>query len=224
MYNLTPQLFRAIAGVPVNKRVVEGLIKYLPEALERYNVNTDLRLAHFLAQICHESDSFNTLEEYASGSDYEGRRDLGNVYKGDGRRYKGRGVIQLTGRANYRRFGKILGLDLENNPELAEKPEVSVLTALEFWKQHNLNHWADRDNVKQVTRIINGGHNGLNDRIKKLARAKKVIASMGTEFKQKIDMKKIEEKQDIVETPNEVETNISPLPLFVQIHTENNNE
>jgi len=175
MYKITPELLREVAGAPVNKKVVDGLVEYLPEALEKYGINTKLRLAHFLAQIAHESDHFRTLEEYASGAAYEGRRDLGNVVRGDGRRYKGRGAIQLTGRFNYRKFGKILGVNLEENPELAATPEISVLTALEYWKQRKLNDWADEDNGKQITRLINGGYNGLKDRLEKVERAKRAL-------------------------------------------------
>lgn len=178
MYNITPDLLREVAGAKVSNKVVTDLAKYLPKALEKYEINTDLRLAHFLAQIAHESDHFRTTEEYASGRVYEGRRDLGNVRRGDGARYKGRGVIQLTGRANYRTYGEILGIDLEGHPELAATAEVSVLTALEYWKQRSLNHWADADNVKQITRKINGGYNGLQSRIDMLARAKAAIHNL----------------------------------------------
>lgn len=175
-YVITPELLRRVAGAPVKKEVVDGLVKYLPEIMDEYGINTKLRLAHFLAQIAHESDHFRTLEEYASGSAYEGRRDLGNVRRGDGRRYKGRGVIQLTGRHNYRKFGEILGLDLENNPELAATPRVSILTAAEYWKSRNLNKYADQDDVREITRRINGGFNGLQDRIAKVNNAKKALA------------------------------------------------
>src|SRR5512139_346805 len=102
MIQLTYDMMKNIAGAPVNKDVVEGMIKYLPAAMEKYGINTKLRIAHFLGQLCHESDHFRTLQEYASGARYEGRRDLGNVFRGDGRKYKGRGGIQLTGRANYK--------------------------------------------------------------------------------------------------------------------------
>ena len=153
--------------------LVGYLNKYMPD--EKYQVNTYLRVCHFLAQAAHEAASFRTLEEYASGADYEGRKDLGNVKKGDGVRYKGRGIFQLTGRANYRRIGQLIGMDLENNPELAESPEVSVLTALEYWKSRNLNAYADRDDVKSITYRINGGYNGFDDRQRYLAKCKQVI-------------------------------------------------
>lgn len=174
-YQISPKLLREIAGYPVSKTIVEHLSNYLPAIMDEYGITTKLRIAHFLAQIAHESDHFRTLTEYASGQAYEGRRDLGNIYRGDGRRYRGRGVIQLTGRFNYRKYGKLLGLDLENNPEMAADPEVSLRTAAEFWKQNNLNKLADADNVRAITKRINGGYNGLNDRTNKLIRAKRFL-------------------------------------------------
>lgn len=171
---ITRDMIKAIA--PNSKEEVIGpLVGYLNKYMPKYEVNNYLRVCHFLAQAAHEAASFRTLEEYASGAAYEGRRDLGNTQRGDGVRYKGRGIFQLTGRANYRDIGKKIGMDLENNPELAESPEVSVLTALEYWKSRNLNKWADEDNVERITRLINGGLNGFEDRKKYLARCKQVI-------------------------------------------------
>jgi len=171
---ITKQQIKQIA--PNSKEEIIGpLVGYLNLHMPKYEVNTYLRVCHFIAQAAHEAASFRTLEEYASGAAYEGRKDLGNVKAGDGVRYKGRGIFQLTGRANYRTIGAKLGYDLENNPELAESPEVSVLTALEYWKSRNLNPLADRDQVELITRRINGGLNGLEDRKKYLARAKKII-------------------------------------------------
>jgi putative chitinase len=171
---LTKDQIKKIA--PNSKDEIVGpLVGYLNLHMPKYEVNTYLRVCHFLAQAAHEAASFRTLEEYASGAAYEGRKDLGNVKKGDGVRYKGRGIFQLTGRANYRNIGELIGFDLENNPELAESPEVSVLTALEFWKSRKLNEIADADNVELITRRINGGLNGFEDRKKYLAKCKKVI-------------------------------------------------
>lgn len=171
---ITREMIKAIA--PNSKEEVIGpLVGYLNKYMPKYEVNNYLRVCHFLAQAAHEAASFRTLEEYASGAAYEGRKDLGNVQRGDGVRYKGRGIFQLTGRANYRAIGAKIGMDLENNPELAESPEVSVLTALEYWKSRNLNKWADEDNVERITRLINGGLNGFEDRKKYLARCKQVI-------------------------------------------------
>jgi putative chitinase len=171
---ITREMIKAIAPNSKNE-IIDPLVIYLNKYMPKYEVNNYLRVCHFLAQAAHEAASFRTLEEYASGAAYEGRRDLGNTQRGDGVRYKGRGIFQLTGRANYRDIGKKIGMDLENNPELAESPEVSVLTALEYWKSRNLNKWADEDNVERITRLINGGLNGFEDRKKYLARCKQVI-------------------------------------------------
>jgi len=95
--------------------IIKEAGQVLQATLEAYEINTRLRIAHFLGQTCHESAGFRTTEEFASGAAYEGRKDLGNVKKGDGRLYKGRGLLQLTGLANYAEYGKALGVDLENN-------------------------------------------------------------------------------------------------------------
>lgn len=131
-----------------------------------------LRLAHFMAQLAHESGSFRYMEEIASGAAYEGRKDLGNTAKGDGVRFKGRGPIQLTGRANYRTFGRRIGIDLERHPELAAIPSIGLHTALEYWGVVGLNAHADRDDLEGITRRINGGTNGLADRKAKLVKIK----------------------------------------------------
>jgi putative chitinase len=135
-------------------------------------MDSPLRLAHFLAQLIHESGSFRYMEEIASGQAYEGRRDLGNTQPGDGMRYKGRGPIQITGRANYRRFGRKIGIDLEANPTIAAVPSVGLHLALEYWADRSLNNWADADDVVEITERINGGHNGLPDRKAHLAKVK----------------------------------------------------
>ena len=101
--------------------IINSIGDSLASVLEHYEINTRLRVAHFLAQVANLSDGFCTTEEYASGAAYEGRRDLGNSQPGDGRRFKGRGLIQLTGRANYHTLGGKLGVDLENNPEMAAR-------------------------------------------------------------------------------------------------------
>ncbi len=129
-----------------------------------------LRIAHFLAQLIHESGSFRYMEEIASGKAYEGRKDLGNVHPGDGVRYKGRGPIQLTGRTNYRVYGRKIGIDLERHPHLAAIPSIGLRTALEFWGMNGLNPLAERDDIETITRRINGGLNGLVERKKALFR------------------------------------------------------
>lgn len=139
-------------------------------------MDNPLRLAHFMAQLCHESGSFRYMEEIASGAAYEGRADLGNTQPGDGRRYKGRGPIQITGRANYRRFGRLIGIDIESAPEIAANPSIGLHLALEYWRDRKLNDLADRDDVEAITRRINGGTNGMADRKAHLAKIKGWLA------------------------------------------------
>ena len=135
-------------------------------------LDNSLRLIHFLAQLAHESGNFRYMEEIASGAAYEGRKDLGNTQAGDGKRYKGRGPIQLTGRANYRRYGQQLGIDFENNPTIVAIPSVGLLVACKFWFDNGLNELADKDDVLTITRRINGGLNGFDDRKNKLSTIK----------------------------------------------------
>ena len=135
-------------------------------------MDSPLRLAHFMAQLIHESGSFRYMEELASGAAYEGRADLGNTQAGDGVRYKGRGPIQITGRANYRTFGDKIGIAIEQNPPLAASPSIGLHLALEYWKQKGLNALADQDDILTITGRINGGTNGLDDRKAQLAKLK----------------------------------------------------
>lgn len=135
-------------------------------------LDNSLRLIHFLAQLAHESGNFRYMEEIASGAAYEGRKDLGNTQVGDGKRFKGRGPIQLTGRANYRRYGQQLGIDFENNPAIVALPSVGMLVACKYWSENNLNVFADYDDVTTITRRINGGLNGFDDRKNKLSMIK----------------------------------------------------
>lgn len=134
------------------------------------------RLAHFLAQVGHESGSFKYMEEIASGSAYEGRANLGNTQPGDGARFKGRGPIQITGRANYRFFGRQIGIDLERRPEIAAYPSIGMHLACAYWSNRNLNGLADKDLLEDITRKINGGLNGLADRKSRLVAMKGLVA------------------------------------------------
>ena len=150
---------------------------FFPAALARHDITTLLRKAHFLAQVCEESWGFSDMKEEGSGEEYEGRKNLGNTSPGDGPRYKGRGFIQLTGKANYRTYGKALGLDLLRHPELAENPKNAVESACEYWTKRHLNPLADKDDLKTITRLINGRHmRGLAKRAAYLAQAKKLLS------------------------------------------------
>lgn len=155
------------------------ITRYFPGLFAKMNenaINTPLRRVHFLAQIGHESAELTYSEEIASGRAYEGRRDLGNTQPGDGVRFKGRGLIQITGRANYRDYGRSRGRDFTSSTAAAEllatDPALAVDASCWFWIEHNLNRLADRDDVLAITKIINGGTNGLADRKALLARAK----------------------------------------------------
>lgn len=142
---------------------------HLKEYAILYN---ELRFVHFIAQLAHESGNFRYMEEIASGAAYEGRKDLGNVMVGDGIRFKGRGPIQLTGRANYQKYGRALGIDFESHPEIVAIPSIGLLVACKFWANNGLNELADRDDILTITRRINGGTNGLDSRKENLAKVK----------------------------------------------------
>ena len=126
------------------------------------------RLAMFLAQIIHESGCFRYTKELASGEAYEGRKDLGNVNPGDGVKYKGRGLLQITGRANYQELSMLLDVDLIARPELLEEPPLAVASACQWWNKRaeRLNKMADRGDIEGVTRVINGGLYGIVERAK----------------------------------------------------------
>lgn len=171
--------FAGAAGRRQNE-IINAVGDTLAQTLHNYQIDTRLRIAHFLGQVCHESAGFRTTEEFASGADYEGRRDLGNTVAGDGVRYKGRGLLQLTGRANYKRLGAVLNLQLEQNPEIAGDPAISLLIACEYWKDRNINRLCDQDDVVAVTRAVNGGTNGLQDRRELTARAMAVLGGDGS--------------------------------------------
>ena len=149
---------------------------FIQQAMQEFDITSYLRESAFLAQLAHESGELRYMEEIASGAAYEGRKDLGNTQPGDGKRYKGRGPIQLTGRANYTKYGQLLGLDLVNNPTIAATKEVGFRIAGQFWKMNGLNELADQQKFESITRRINGGINGLADRIKYYDRAKKVLS------------------------------------------------
>lgn len=155
-----------------------NIVKFTPlinATLQKYSINTHLRVAHFLAQVLHESGSLRYNEEIASGAKYEGRRDLGNVAPGDGVKFKGRGLIQLTGRANYKAYGVYLGEHLEKFPELVAGKYAADVAGW-YWKTKNINELADKDDLQAVTKRVNGGLNGFNDRLSFLVRAKQVLS------------------------------------------------
>lgn len=182
----------AIAGA--KRMLLPELAAWLNYYCPQYEIDTPREYAHFLAQACHETDHFRTLREYASGKAYEGRVDLGNKREGDGVRFRGRGIFQITGRANYLQLGIKLGARdfFINTPELLEQPEYAVWSACEFWRTRSLNDAANHADdaplkkkfkgnvievppVEYISMTINGGRNGLKDRIKLYGLAKTAL-------------------------------------------------
>jgi len=179
----------------------------LAEVTQKYELDTPIRLAHFIAQVAHESGAFNYSSEnlnysakalrsvfgkyfttdqaadsYARQPEkianivYADRMGNGDTDSGDGWRYRGRGLIQLTGKENYRACGLFIEQELLDNPELvAADPEISVAAACWYWRSRQLNQYADADDIKAITRRINGGYHGLEDRQAYLLRAKQVL-------------------------------------------------
>jgi putative chitinase len=187
---ITAQTIVAIVGDRDKRQAanIAGFVGVMPRVFAAAQITTRLRAAHFLAQIAHESDRFCAVTEYASGAAYEGRADLGNTEPGDGVRFKGRGLIQVTGRANYAEFqasaawhAEMMGVPAPNflaRPHLVAKFPWAGLCASWFWVRRNLNDPADQDNLIVVTRRINGGRNGLDDRADLLGDAKAALAAI----------------------------------------------
>lgn len=147
----------------------------LSSAMTEFKIDTPQRQAAFLAQLCHESGSLRYVRELASGEAYEGRLDLGNIKPGDGVRFKGRGLIQITGRSNYGKCGQALNVDYIATPELLERPLDACRSAGWFWSSRGLNTLADSDSFGMLTKKINGGFTGLDDRIHHWLRARKAL-------------------------------------------------
>lgn len=167
---------------------LERFVQPLNEAMEKYKINTPQRIAAFLAQVAHESGCLKYTLEIASGEAYENRSDLGNINKGDGVKFKGRGLIQITGRTNYTILSEEFAVRLIEHPELLEGPIFASLSAAWFWDWRGLNDVADKADAwtktwKQrlltkfewITIKINGGLNGLEDRKGYYDRAKKIF-------------------------------------------------
>lgn len=163
---ITPALLQSIydCNADLANRYAPHLDAYMRDA----EINTRNRAAAFLAQIGHESGRLRHAREIWGPTHaqqrYEGRADLGNTQPGDGSRYRGRGLIQITGRSNYQQVSSALGVDFVSQPELLETPQYAVQSATWFWTSRRLNQLADAGDVVGITRRINGGLNGLDDR------------------------------------------------------------
>ena len=178
---LTAQQLQSIMpAIPAAKR--ETFLPFLQAAMTEFAIETPARAAAFVAQLAHESGQFRFMEEIWGPTPAQNRYEpvstlattLGNVEVGDGKLFKGRGPIQITGRANYKRFGDLLGIDLVSDPARAARPELAFRIAGLFWSKKGLSELADRatdEAFREITRRINGGFNGLEDRRKFYAAA-----------------------------------------------------
>lgn len=170
---MTPDELREI--MPYAKQRADLFAVPLSDAMAEFGIDTPARQAAFVAQVGHESGSLRYVEELASGDAYEGRHDLGNTQPGDGRRFKGRGLIQITGRTNYGACSQALLGDenaLLDDPARLCDPALAARSAAWFWQKHNLNALADSGDFKTITKRINGGLNGYDDRLAFWDRAK----------------------------------------------------
>ncbi|WP_324707867.1 glycoside hydrolase family 19 protein [Pseudomonas fragi] len=176
--SITPQQLLQI--LPNAGPVAGVFVPVLNAAMGHYQIVGAKRVAAFIAQIGHESGQLKYVKEIwgptAAQARYEGRKDLGNTVAGDGAKYRGRGLIQITGRANYMACGEGLGLDLIKQPELLEKPQHACMSAAWFWATKGLSTLADAGQFDKITQRINGGQNGAADRQALYARALKVLA------------------------------------------------
>lgn len=208
MLNLTAQQIATATGSSLEN--AEKFRTYLNKYMGEYGINTPERVLAFLSQVGTESGGLKYTREQGGDSyfnRYDGRNDLGNIYAGDGLRFKGRGLIQLTGRANYEKMSKKIGKDIVSNPMLVEEPDLATEVSTIFWRDRvrdglSLNQWADKFDLSQpiqdttnwtvhenITRAINGGTNGINDRANRLIQGqqiiediKKKISSFGKSF------------------------------------------
>lgn len=199
---MTQLTLEKLNSLGLDEKWLDGLNK----CFDKYSINTPERQACFLAQVMHESGGFkflsenlnysanalmrtwssrfpdiDTAEKYANNPEkiankvYAGR--MGNIEEGDGWKYRGRGLIQLTGRENYANFGLNAGVDVLSNPDLLATPEYATLSAGWYWNKRNLNELADKMDIEGITKKINGGLNGIEDR---KARTHKVLAVLRT--------------------------------------------
>lgn len=170
---MTPDQLRKI--MPFAGARADTFAEPLTDAMTEFLITSPRQQAAFLAQIAHESGSLRYTEEIADGSAYNGRADLGNTQPGDGPRFKGRGLIQITGRNNYRQCGDALGHNFVDSPSLVALPENACRSAAWFWKTRSLNDLADKDQFGAITKKINGGYNHLDERIGHWLIARKVL-------------------------------------------------
>lgn len=171
-------------AIKSTKKQAEKHWFHISGAMKTFDINTPARESAYLAQIGHESGGLQWNRELWGPSPaqlrYEGRKDLGNTEPGDGFRYRGRGWIQVTGRFNYRKTTERLSHmgcpDFEKNPDALAEPQWAALSAAEFWSRNGCNQLADAGDFTRITKVINGGLNGHEDRLARLQVAEQAIA------------------------------------------------
>jgi putative chitinase len=187
-------ILKAIAprSKKTNYKYLPDLAHWMNEWFPKFEIDTIQEIRHILTQLAHESDSFNAMEEYASGNAYEGRKDLGNTRPGDGIKFKGRGPLQVTGKTNYSLMGVKLGTPLKFilNPSLLATAEWGIWSACIFWTEKGLldisnmpddaKIWSKKLNrnlspFEYITWRVNGGFNGIDSRKQFYERSKEVI-------------------------------------------------
>lgn len=175
---MTPKDLARATGARID-RATEWL-PYIAAAMAEYSITTPARQAAFLAQIGHESGGLHWVVELWGPTEaqrrYEGRKDLGNTEPGDGFKFRGRGLIQTTGRANYAATGAALGVDLLADPTLLATPELAARSAGWYWQSRGLNALADAGDFRRITLRINGGTNGMAERLALHEAAQAVLA------------------------------------------------
>jgi putative chitinase len=201
---MTPAQLATATGARIDR--ANEWLSVIASAMLEFDIDTRLRQAMFLAQIGHESGGMHYTTEIwgntAAQLRYEGRKDLGNTVEGDGFKYRGRGLIQTTGRYNYEKTASALGIDCVNNPDLLAEPVNAARSAAWWWQSHNLNRFADAGDIIGCTKVINGGTNGIDQRTKLYQAALKSIPEIVVET--------------VVETIQESPTK-APRPLMVAI-------
>lgn len=174
---MTPEQLAACTGATVARAAQH--LPHLLAAMDEFDIDTPARIGMFLAQVGHESGYLVHMREIwgptRAQERYEGRADLGNNQPGDGSRFRGRGLIQITGRANYAACGKALGVDLLADPVQLERSPLAQRSAAWFWHSRGLNALADAGKFEQICRRVNGGLNGYADRLRLWEKAKAVL-------------------------------------------------
>jgi predicted chitinase len=217
----TEQLQAIMPQLPAARRA--ALFPFLSAAVTEFAIDAPARTAAFLAQLAHESAQFRFMEEIWGPTSAQRRYEppgtlaatLGNTDAGDGFRFKGRGPIQITGRANYRRFGDLLGLDLVADPRRAAQPEVAFRVAGLFWSRKGLNELADKvtpEAFREITRRINGGFNGLEDRQRFYEQAKSVLGVTGPALTRGGPPVEMEDEEPVFERGYEAIRSAGPAP------------